>query len=283
MREAFWATASSSIKKEFALKKVLAALNQAEIEALVLKGLAHAFALYPVPAARPFGDLDLLILPDQVLKSRTILLELGYQCCAAQFDNLSQIEIEDKYFHAVEPHKMPMVEIHWRLHAFSRPIREKDTREYFNRKIAVQTPTTQFFALHPVDAFLHAALHQTMTHHQELRLTWVLDLAYLAQKITQLNAWPELVDEAEKLQVIQPARCAVELAERWTGLKLPAEFADARRWPTPTRAAQRAWQDAVTRQTSLWKWWKARWPKNLNPWQHACLLVNVIKHKVLQR
>jgi hypothetical protein len=60
------------------LERLCLAFAEAGIEVVVLKGLHLATLLWPDPALRPFGDLDLWVRPEAVSAADTLLRTLGY-------------------------------------------------------------------------------------------------------------------------------------------------------------------------------------------------------------
>ncbi|MER3458636.1 MAG: hypothetical protein C4309_08450, partial [Chloroflexota bacterium] len=57
---------------------MIGALEAASIPAIVLKGPALALTIYPDPALRVIGDLDLLVRREQVEQAMAALHSLGY-------------------------------------------------------------------------------------------------------------------------------------------------------------------------------------------------------------
>lgn len=75
----FELTAERSIGIQAALAEIIAALNRAGIEPMLLKGAAGlAAALYPHPGARIFGDIDLLIPAGQLSEASGSLAAIGF-------------------------------------------------------------------------------------------------------------------------------------------------------------------------------------------------------------
>lgn len=60
------------------LNELLSALNAAGIVATLLKGTAVAYDLYPAPPTRSRGDTDLLVGPDDLAETRTVLAQCGF-------------------------------------------------------------------------------------------------------------------------------------------------------------------------------------------------------------
>jgi hypothetical protein len=71
--------AEHSIRIERRLLVVHDALSSAGIDMLVLKGPALAHSIYPCPELRPFGDLDLLVAPNDIGRAESVLGAAGYR------------------------------------------------------------------------------------------------------------------------------------------------------------------------------------------------------------
>lgn len=62
-----------------ALAELLTVLAEKRIEALVLKGAALAYIIYPKPELRPMGDVDVLVDPDRADEAQAILRHIGFK------------------------------------------------------------------------------------------------------------------------------------------------------------------------------------------------------------
>jgi len=60
------------------ITEFLAAFEQANVQTALLKGAALAHLLYPEPANRPMGDVDVLVPTEQALIDQQTLRDLGY-------------------------------------------------------------------------------------------------------------------------------------------------------------------------------------------------------------
>jgi hypothetical protein len=72
LRQAYRLHALQAKLHETAIERVIAALDQAGVETILVKGWAVA-RLYPQPGLRPYGDLDLCFRPEQVAAAREVL------------------------------------------------------------------------------------------------------------------------------------------------------------------------------------------------------------------
>ena len=62
------------------LAALLGACADASLDVIVLKGAALAETVYDSPALRPFGDIDVLVRPEDALRAHGLLSALGYVC-----------------------------------------------------------------------------------------------------------------------------------------------------------------------------------------------------------
>ncbi|HWS71894.1 MAG TPA: nucleotidyltransferase family protein, partial [Thermoanaerobaculia bacterium] len=69
------------------LRRVLAAFAEAGVEALILKGTALAYDLYPSPELRPRSDVDLLVT--DFARAAGVLRALGFEAYANSGDELA--------------------------------------------------------------------------------------------------------------------------------------------------------------------------------------------------
>jgi hypothetical protein len=76
-RELHTAAALLAVHLEQRLLEVAALFDEHAIDFRVLKGPAHAHLLYPEPALRSFGDIDLLVRGDRIGEAVRLLTELG--------------------------------------------------------------------------------------------------------------------------------------------------------------------------------------------------------------
>ncbi|NIR15085.1 MAG: nucleotidyltransferase family protein, partial [Desulfobacterales bacterium] len=110
-----------SLHMERQLQEIIEAFQEQGVRVLVLRGPALAFSLYPDPAMRPSGDLDLLVIPEHVVQARDILESLGYRCLARRFETARDFFREECFVHQESPgNKFPvdLHWVHWELHPF---------------------------------------------------------------------------------------------------------------------------------------------------------------------
>lgn len=89
------------------------------IEIILLKGADLRHRLYGDPAARPMGDLDVLINPEDLPRTRSVLAEMGFRL-APEYVDLSPAYWEilgDAIHYQPPPHRELCLDLHWEIGA----------------------------------------------------------------------------------------------------------------------------------------------------------------------
>lgn len=277
LKNSFMSASINALRMENQVKQILAEFKRASIPALFLKGFAFGRYLYPDPAARPCGDIDLLILPQNVHRAEAILKELNYACHKEQFNKLKELEVENTF--TPKAGNRFAIDLHWRLHGFFGVVDEISVARCFERAVEVKSPGINFKTLDPVDALIYAAVHSLVLHNQSFSLLWLYDI-YLLANLLDDQGWERLKEESFKLKANLVVVNALELARQWFGLTLPESFY---LWPRPTNQERRTWQAAITRQDSLLKWFRVRWPRALGIKGNARLAFKLFQDQLNRR
>lgn len=179
------------------LEQVLAALEDAGVEALLLKGAALALTLYEAPGLRTMGDLDLLVPAGRVQAACHVMEQLGYR---PELSRLRQWLMKPVlYEHNYDSHKkIPFhVELHWNL-VFGKESRYNADMAWFwrqSRQVQVGGQTAR--VLMPDAELLHLAAHITMKHGDEhALLRWYYDLHLLVQLRSAEISWDDILAQA---------------------------------------------------------------------------------------
>ena len=248
LRQDFLVSVVRSLHMERQLGEIITAFSEQSVRALVLRGPALAFSLYPDPAMRPSGDLDLLVMPEQVIQARGILESLGYRCLAKRFETARDFFREECFIHQEKPgNKFPvdLHWVHWELHPFFKGSKKVEIEDLFLRAWKVETPTLVFETLHPVDYLIHSAIHLVMIHKNEMRLSWIYDTALLARHLQVPDDWERLQERSVAWRARLPLEQCLKMAKVWAGLELPEGFDDFSTWPLPTEDESAVWEDTM--------------------------------------
>jgi hypothetical protein len=237
-----------------------------------------ARTVYPDPATRPGSDIDLLVLPEHVIKARNILETLGYKCLEKRFETFRDVHCDEEFIHKEDSKNNLSVEIHWALSMFSGSKWKVDVNEIFSRSVKIDTPGLSFKTLHPVDNLIHVSLHMLIGHYQDVRLIWVYDCALLAQHITLTNDWEMLINKSETYETHIVLKNALKMAQLWSNLKIPAQYSDLYLMPETSDIEDIAWSDPIQwRSDQIAKFtFNLFFSNNLSPFKKVLQLFHII-------
>jgi hypothetical protein len=205
--------------------KVFEALQQANVDFLVLKGGALAHWLYAKPHLRVVTDLDILLPNKQaVLNLNEVLAPIAYSTSAAAGELITH---EHPYVKQGGPYGKYTVDAHWRL--FNGALLQ-DRFDYAQlRAQAIALPNlTHVLVLSPVHALFNACGHHALnlpnTRTQGWQnancLRWIWDIHALALHLTQLQ-WQEVVKLCQEKQMSAVLLHALSLTQSLFKTELP--------------------------------------------------------------
>ena len=212
------AHAAEELLRRRELMTALAALTAAGIQPIVIKGMALAYSLYAVPAARRCRDTDLLVRRNDLTAVRDTLARLGYapahQCEGELLFYQVALKKTDSFG------LVHTLDVHWKI----------STQSLFaglltlDEIAAVATPLPAL-GNHakgpgPLHALLLACVHPIMHHRQAQSLVWVYDVHLLASRLSgsQFDRFAALALEKQVAAV-----CAhqLKLTARLMGTQIP--------------------------------------------------------------
>ena len=229
-----------------AVAPVLAALRQADVPAIVLKGAAFAQNLYADCGLRPFSDVDLLVRASDVPRARQALADCGltperpeYADDEAAHDCQITFVQED----ALGDGEPLVVELHWNLlnndrllHAAGRI----DPERFWGASEAATVAGEPVRVLSPAHTLLHLCLHLA-GHGLDAPMS-VRDMAVLlAGDQGGRVDWQALIADARAFRITTIV---------WAGLLLAVQ---ARRAPVP-EAVLRSLRPGPPRRRTLSRW-----------------------------
>src|SRR5262245_5119521 len=210
------------------LRRAIAALSAAEIEACALKGPVLARRLYSPPASRYAGDIDLLVRPQDLQTALDVLMQAGYAPEAG-----ATAEYVLQYGHHVNLSRPgePPIELHFRAYAGFGI--ELAAEMLFGRAqpfdlgdgLTVLVPA-------PEEEFVYLATHAA--GHSFIRLVWLYDLKLLCRRHPTLD-WQRVADLAERGSVQRAVAYTLRVLARWLDVVPPNVPTDL----TPPRIAAR--------------------------------------------
>ncbi|MCD6046680.1 MAG: hypothetical protein K0S08_327 [Gammaproteobacteria bacterium] len=212
-----------------------------EIAYVALKGPALNDLLYGNHCLRQSNDLDILITPQDALKTHAILKSLNYQVAGQQFEKgliqyPEQFPKHVKDIAYLSPEKI-LLELHYRSNMI------KEVGVQFSSKHEIKKLNMMDQTIHILSAeenLLYLCLHGAK--HHWARLQWLIDLASFVQKIP-LN-WDKVLKLACETHCLRPLLEVKILLKNHFNLALP-NF-------------NTSWQDRLAVYQHL-KYVKARW------------------------
>lgn len=236
-RKALWFTTE--------LQRLLSHLESAGIRALPYKGPVLARTLYSDVTQRQFSDLDILILPEDVLKAKAALRAFGQTCSPElrQQEELAYIASGCGYvFHG--PAGGNLLDLQWRIVPRFYSI-DFDMAGFLDRAQAVTLGACSLRTLQPQDLLLVLCVHAAK--HVWVQLSWLCDIAQLAK--SQQLPWDEIQDEAQRLGIERILSLNLLLAQRLLGASLPLHVQTALQYdPSATTLAEEI-QSIIERST----------------------------------
>ena len=160
------------------LRRLLGAMEAADVRALAYKGPALAARAYGHLALRTYSDLDLLVAPDDVPAAHRVLSEAGYESAyrltPAQDSIFRRTDGDYPYHH---PRTGALVELHCHVSSTRFGV-SLPTAELIARARPVPVGGGDVFAPADDDLFLALCLHGAK--HRWARLEWLAAAAALA-------------------------------------------------------------------------------------------------------
>lgn len=181
------------------LLEIVQLLQSKGIRTIVIKGPVLSQMIHGSITKRQFGDLDLLIAPEQMYEAVLILTSNGY---ATEYDikflkNKKLLQV-GKDFPVRNIESSVLVEFHWRLFA-SRYIETNSINLFCKDNYHCTINNISIETLHINTMLLYLLIHGSK-HYWE-RLEWILDIDKIIRTYTNDIDWQKITDYAEKLDV----------------------------------------------------------------------------------
>lgn len=197
------------------LFRILELLNKAGVDAMVVKGPVLSQRAYGGPAARRYGDLDLLLRHADVCRATEILIAANYESrVAAEAIRTGKVPGEYQF---CRPGTTVILELHTEhtLRYYPRPI---PIEKYFQRKTTLRLDGQAVPVLSAEDEFVLISIHGTK-HFWE-RLMWISDIAAMVHHHPELD-WGMIRQSAEGVRAERMIHLALLLAKHFLRVPIP--------------------------------------------------------------
>ena len=169
-----------------------------------------------------------------------------------------------------------LVELHWDLLRIAEIGGRLKVEDLFQRSVKGRVSTLTVEVLHPVDALLHAALHLTFKHGQDMRLIWIYDISLLARRLAVPEDLHMLHEMSRDWGAVLSVEKSLQMARAWAGLKIPQGFEDFSAWPEPARIEIKAWSRATKEHSTIIDTFKLCWSGSSDMFEKARYLSHVL-------
>lgn len=169
---------------------VLAALHQAGIETLVLKGAALTRDYYPTHGVRPMGDFDVLVPTHQTSQAVVLLGELGWLPTDRPLARLDQAYFEIRHAQNFATPEGRQLDLHW--HVLPNAVADSVDHHFWTASVPLSIHQVKTRALNATDLFLHVCVHGA-TWAPVPPVRWVADAMMILKKAGDQIDWDRLV------------------------------------------------------------------------------------------
>ncbi len=227
LRAAYYIAAGGAELRRRELAAVLRALNEAGVPVVAFKGAAIAFGIYPDPAFRTMGDLDLWLRAEDMERARQVLEGRGYQtyCLPGRSPAQMLLLSEGEFGLWSTRSGGGWVELHWSIYQgewLRRAANVGDLSTVRLRAVSTQLAGERVQMLAPEDAIIQSAVHTAVNHQMSLfALRALIDITAMARAATV--DWPALVQRARAWRVATAMWLVLSLTVDLAGLQEAAE------------------------------------------------------------
>ena len=244
------------------LADLLAAFAEAGISALLLKGSALAYDLYPAPAARSRGDSDVLVAPADLEQARLVLGRLGFVRASDDDIAVDGLALQEVWSAPGDGGAWHHIDLHWQLLNAPALARVMSFDVCAEAPLALPRLSPVAIAMSRVATLVHTSIHRAMhitspyfvdgvTYYGGDRLIWANDIDLLAGALCD-EEWRAFSALAVRQGVAAVSLDGLRMAQRSLGTEIPRPVLDAlgAAGDEPASAyllgsgqAERAWRD----------------------------------------
>jgi hypothetical protein len=217
IRKAYESNAKRTLWLSRELASILRHLEACNIPAIPYKGPALAEFLYGDVIRREFSDLDILIRPQDVIRARSALREIGFTAGLDLTPSEEQAFLRSGYEFTLDSvNGRNLLEIQWQILPRFYAV-DFDMEGFFARAVIQTVAGLEIPSLCPEDLLLTLCAHAAK--HLWVQLSWFCDVVSLAES-TQIG-WDSVWRQAEALGIERIVAVTFTIAHRLLGAPLP--------------------------------------------------------------
>ena len=218
LRNSLYLSTQRNVHKFQELGGVLSAFNHAGIRLIPLKGAHLAALVYPDPALRPMGDLDLLVPREQLEEGAEIITGLGYRASRAY-----QVDDECTRMQHLPPMNKDghsTIEIHWAISKPHYPFMI-DQAALWDSAVKTRITAQPAWVLSNENLLMHLALHTSYQHHFNSGLKPFCDIAELLLHHREKIDWGRLTQDAKEWGLAKSLYLTLTMVEDLLQVNVP--------------------------------------------------------------
>jgi len=184
-----------NLKLWSALEEILRVFNQANIEAIPLKGIFLAEYLHGHIGIRSSSDLDVLVRREDFPRAKNELARIGYVATRRPYSEefIGSFLRHQGFSKPESSHNRTYLEIHWNFY-LKRP-KEFDMSPVWKNATSISINGFRVLTLSPSDTLLHLAINLRLHGYLSLRLFG--DIYALMARYQEEIDWPYVIRQAE--------------------------------------------------------------------------------------
>jgi hypothetical protein len=220
LEQAFFRTAAANTRCLHQLEQVGAVLASTGAPLLLLKGAALAETLYPDPALRRIGDIDLAVPTEWVGPCREALLAQGYSPSRIEERPGSLLaHTNQEQFRPPESDEFS-IELHWHILDVPYYMQRVPMGWFWEHSEPLIISRQPYQVLSAEANVLYLSAHLAL-HHGFRGLHSLLDLALLIIRQADRLDWGMVMDAAREFELVSALAGTLDhLAEAWPSLPL---------------------------------------------------------------
>ena len=203
-----------------AARPMVAALVDAGIDVLILKGAALARFYAGDLGLRPMRDIDLLVHPRDAGRTVAVLSGFGYEPSGLGVECLTRFAFRRIHARSLVAPGLPELDLHWHaLHDSCQPAADDD---FWQGAVPLDFEGIAVKALNAADQLLHVCVH-SLQPEKRGNLRWYADAMRILCCETEPIDWQRLLDQAVRRRLILQTRYRLECLRSAVAAPIPAE------------------------------------------------------------
>jgi hypothetical protein len=218
LKLSFELTGRRNLYLSLQLRAILKRFADHGIPATPYKGPTLALMAYGRLDFREFGDLDIMVKKDDVLRAKEVLVAAGYRSASQLTEAQERALVASQHAYSLMGEDGTVtVELHWEISP--RHVSVAPQAERLWERLSPMALAGAIVYTLPPDTLLPSLCEHGSKHIWE-RLSWICDIGELVRARPELN-WPQIMSEARRTGSERTLRLGLRLASDLLGAPMP--------------------------------------------------------------